>query len=343
MMRRKLPPYCNYERNRHGTVYVRFRRRGISRYFKSTPGTPEFNAEYAGFLSGLKTDIEGIGRERTRPGSIKALVALYYASPTFRGLAESTRTTYRGILNRFVGKHHDKQVRTLERRHVRTIIGSMADRPQAANNLLSVLRLILDLACDIDMVPVNVARGVKGYPTKTKGFHTWTEEEIARFMAHHPEGSRARLAVMLLLYTGQRRGDVVRIGWQHIRKGRLCITQSKTGEVVDIPVHPELLAELRCAPRDNLTLLVTKHGKPFTPAGFGNWFRDRCNEAGLKHCSSHGLRKALSRRLAESDRTPHQIQAVTGHTTLKEVERYTREANRADLADKAIGALKGTK
>jgi integrase len=82
--------------------------------------------------------------------------------------------------------------------------------------------------------------------------------------------------------------------------------------------------------------LVTEFGAPFTAAGFGNWFRDRCNEAGLKHCSFHGLRKAAATRLAEAGCTTEQIKAVTGHATLKEVGRYTKAADQARLARQAL-------
>jgi integrase/recombinase XerD len=111
---------------------------------------------------------------------------------------------------------------------------------------------------------------------------------------------------------------------------------------INVPVHPDLAAAIEAAPSGHLTFLVTALGKPFTPAGFGNWFRDRCNEAGLKHCSAHGLRKAAAARLAEHGATPHEIMAVTGHRTLEEVERYryTREAGRAGLADAAIAKLR---
>ena len=115
----------------------------------------------------------------------------------------------------------------------------------------------------------------------------------------------------------------------------------------DIPVHPALSQLLECAPRDQLVFLQTSFGKPFSDNGFGNWFRDRCNEAGLPQCTAHGLRKAAARRMAEAGCTPHEIKAVTGHSTLAEVARYTEAVNRAALADsgleKVLRAKSGTK
>jgi len=56
-------------------------------------------------------------------------------------------------------------------------------------------------------------------------------------------------------------------------------------------------------------------------------------------CVPHGLRKALQRKLAEHGATTKQMQAVSGHATLDEVERYSREAEQARLARDAIARL----
>ncbi|MGU3408215.1 tyrosine-type recombinase/integrase [Methylobacterium brachiatum] len=100
-------------------------------------------------------------------------------------------------------------------------------------------------------------------------------------------------------------------------------------------MFPDLAEAIAALPSSHLTFLVTDYGKPFSVAGFGNRFREWCDQAGLPHCSAHGLRKATASRLAKRGCTPHEIMAVTGHQTLEEVERYTREAQRAGLADSA--------
>lgn len=107
-----------------------------------------------------------------------------------------------------------------------------------------------------------------------------------------------------------------------------------------MPLHPDLKAVLDSLPLDNLTFLVTAQGKPFTPAGFTNWFREMAREAGLPdELSPHGLRKATCRRLAEAGCTPHEIMAISGHRSLAEVTRYTIEASRKDLAKRAVASL----
>jgi integrase len=149
----------------------------------------------------------------------------------------------------------------------------------------------------------------------------------------------------LLLYSACRREDVVRFGPQHIRQGRLQYRQAKNEHRnpidIDIPVHPDLAKTIAAAPARHLTFLVTEYGKPFSVAGFGAKFRDWCNQAGLPHCSAHGLRKAPAACLAERGASPHEIMAITGHQSLEEVERYTRAARKSKLADSAMSKLKG--
>jgi integrase/recombinase XerD len=109
---------------------------------------------------------------------------------------------------------------------------------------------------------------------------------------------------------------------------------------LDIPVHPDLLQVIQATPSKHLTFLTTKFGRAFTPSGFGNTFRAWCNQAGLRHCSAHGLRKAAAAWLAERGATAHEIMAITGHRSLEEVERYTRAARQGRLADAAMAKLK---
>jgi integrase len=156
------------------------------------------------------------------------------------------------------------------------------------------------------------------------------------FEARWPIGSRQRLGFDLLLYTAQRSDDVRRMTINQIARDRVIVRQGKTGQSVDIPQHPRLQASLAASEIGHLVLVTTQHGKPYTPKGFGNWIKDAAVKAGLPHCSAHGLRKAASRRVAEAGCTTHEIAAITGHQSLKEVERYTREANRRGLADGAM-------
>nr|CAD6427708.1 integrase [Rhizobium sp. Q54] len=268
-----------------------------------------------------------------------ALVISYYASPEFKGTASSTQQTYRGICERIRREHGERMVKDLKRQHVKAIIGKMSATPAAANNYLRMLRILMRYAIDVEWIQRDPTLKLKGYGNKSTGFHTWTEAEIAAFEARHPIGTKPRLAMALMLYTGQRRGDAVNLGWKDVSKNRIAVRQEKTGTPLAIKMHVSLVEALDMAPNDQATFLMTAFGKPFTPAGFGNWFRDRCNEAGLPHCSSHGLRKAAARRLAEAGNSANMIAAVTGHLSLKEVERYTRAADQEKMADAAVDTM----
>jgi integrase len=193
--------------------------------------------------------------------------------------------------------------------------------------------VLLDVAVTMKMRRDNPARGITLDPILTSGYHSWSEAELRQYEQHHPVGSKARLALALLLYTAQRRADVVALGPSNVRGGRLYFTQSKTGTAMDIPVAEPLAAIIAATPMVGVkTFLVTDYGKPFTPAGFGNWFRDRCNEVGLQHCSAHGLRKAFLRRMAEAGCSEDYIASISGYKDYREIRTYVQAANRARMA-----------
>lgn len=260
--RNGLPKHCSLVIDRHGKRRIRFRQKGFSTYLPYPPSGELFTKAYGAALSGLKDWHSNIGGERTRAGTFNALCVAYYRSPEFTGQRTTTQVTYRGIIERFRKKHGDKIVKDLRRDHVKSIIGGMAGRPHAANNLLSILKIMLDLALDNGWIPTNPARGVKGFAKKTAGFHSWTDDEIAAYKARHASGSKARLALALLLYTAQRRGDVIKMGWQHITDNKIRVVQGKTGAQLTLKVHPLLERELASIRHKNLTFIVTEYGAP---------------------------------------------------------------------------------
>lgn len=341
--RNGLPKHCSLVIDRHKKRRIRFRAKGIDTYLPYPPVGEEFSKAYANALAGVVEWQANIGASKVRFGSFDALAVSYYRSPQYTGLKDSTKNTYRRIIENFRQEHGKRMIRDLRREHVKAIIGKMADTPQVANRLLSLLKIMLDHALDNGWVAANPAQGVKGFSKKTKGFHTWTEQEIEAFEDRHPEGTKARLALILLLYTAQRRGDVVVMGWRHIKGKHIEVKQAKTGAELDLFMLPTLTEAIRPLARDKPTFLTTSFGKPFTAAGFGNWFRDRCNEAGLPHCSAHGLRKAAARRMAEGGMSGDIIKAVTGHSNLKQVSVYTAAANQIALAEKGLKAIAGKK
>jgi len=340
------PKYVQGFIDRHGKARFYFRRAGSKTVaLPGLPWSPEFMAAYTEALAGQPMQL---GRSRiAKAGSIQALAISYFQSADFGAMQPRTQRVYRNMIERFCEQQDKdgnpfggKPAATLRREHIVRLMAPKVDKPEAANMLRRVLRAMMKCAIDIGMRADDPTRDVKALQSKSDGFHSWTEAEIEQFEARHPVGTRPRLAFVLLLYTGQRRSDVVRMGRQHIRDGFISVRQQKTGAELAIPLHPELLATLSETPKDNLTFLTTQFGHPFTSNGFGNWFREQCDAAGLPGCSAHGLRKAAARRLAEAGCTAHEIAAITGHASLKQVVHYTKAVDQRRLASAAMEKVK---
>jgi integrase len=339
----RIRPYVHHWiDNRHGRAKGRyfFRRRGFKQVpLPGMPGQPQFEEAYQATLAGTPLP-STVGAKRVRVGSIDALVLTYFGSPAFMALKPSTQQIYRGIVEAFTKEHGSKPLALLTRQHIEMLLARKAKTPGAAAHWLRMIKTLMKFAVRSGMRTDDPARDVEFIQRKIAGFHTWTESEIEQFESAHPVGSKARLALALLLYTAQRRGDVVRMGRQHIRNGAIAVVQAKTGKPLMIPIHPTLQTIIEASPSEHLTLLTTFYGQPFTADGFGNWFRKQCDAAGLpKHCSAHGLRKAACRRLAEAGCSANVIASISGHKTLREVERYTKAADQERMARQGMAAM----
>jgi integrase len=340
---RRPPKFVHGFIDRHGKPRWYFRRAGFKQVrLPGLPWSPEFMSAYEAVLS--ETPRPEIGARRTKPGTVASAVAGYFGSATFANLAESTRRTRRQILERFRAEHGDKAIATLGKTHVERMVNAKAATPGAALNFLGALRALMRHAITVGLRADDPTVGIRGPKFKSAGFYTWTEADIAAFEAKHPVGTRARLALALLLYTAQRRADVIKMGRQHVRDGLIHVRQSKTGTTLAIPLHPELCRVLDATPAENMTFMTTTGGKPFHPDSFTHWFKRQCREAGLPvKASVHGLRKAACRRLAELGCSASVIASISGHSTLREVSRYTAAADQVRLARQGIEALTRTK
>jgi integrase len=225
------------------------------------------------------------------------------------------------------------------------------DYPDAANGRVKALRHVFAWALAEELVNIDPTAGIKKLRTKNPdGFHTWTVEEVQRYEARWPLGSKQRLALALLLYTGTRRSDAVRLGPPMAKQEILHFTEVKnatsraatpSGRAIKpkhrvIPILPELRAVIDVTIIGEETYLVNAYGKPFQPTSFGNSFRDWCDAAGLKQCSAHGLRKAGATIAAENGATATQLMAIYGWERLEQAELYTRAANRTRVAKDAM-------
>jgi integrase len=213
--------------------------------------------------------------------SLGAAVRGYISSAAFVALAPSSKRVRRDILEGLARERGYLPIAGMKRQHVNALLDAKAGLPGAALNLLSALRVLMRYAVDVGLRADNPTDGARRPKLREGGFYPWTEADIVAFEQRHPVGTKARLALALLLYTAQRRGDVIKFGRQHIRDGCIHLRQAKTGKALAIPVHPELKAILEAMPGDNLTLLVSQTGAPFSSDGFYAWFRRCCKEAGI--------------------------------------------------------------
>jgi len=332
-------------KDRHGKqrLYYRNRKTGGRRApLRGPEGSPEFWEDYQNAANGIVQSKPTLNRAEA--GTMRWLVEQYYQSAAFNEIGDTYKRTRRGILDKFCETHGTKRYAHLKARHIRKIRDSMFDRPGAANNLLKALRQVFKHAVNYDLLDINPLLAVeKLKPKKKGGFHAWELEEIEQFEAIHPIGTKARLALALLLYTGQRRGDMVRMGRQHVRDGWMRVVQGKGSKRLEVPYFDVLKEVIDASPVGDLTYLETDYGKPFTSNGFGNWFRDRCDEAGLPQCAAHGLRKASASRLAEIGCSTKEIMSITGHKSISEVQRYTEAAEQKKLAARVKERIDGQK
>ncbi|MDU7525189.1 MAG: hypothetical protein E7K72_28125, partial [Roseomonas mucosa] len=244
--------YVHEYYDRHGKLRCYFRRRGFPRTpLPGAIGSPEFMAAYGRALAG----------EAPKPAApeakdINALVTAFLRSSRFKKLRPASQRTYRAIMDGLRRDHGTKTVANLRPRHVRDLLDDKANTPTAANALRNVLRQLMAFAIERNWREDDPTEGVRKVQHRTDGHHAWTEDEIARFEGYWQPGTRARLALALLLHTGQRRGDVVKMGPAHLRTVQrggealtvLDVAQGKTGARLALPVSGELADALVSAP-----------------------------------------------------------------------------------------------
>src|SRR5262245_17966551 len=224
-----------------GRAHHYFRRAGFPRVrLPGLIGSAEFMRAYEAALGAAAPPI---GRDkRSKPGSVSAAIAAYYGSQAFRSLTGGKPAKRRAILERFREEHGQLSLAGMPKKFIVALLDTM--EPHSARNWLKALRGLLRWCVEHELCREDPTLGIKIKVPKSDGHHTWSEEEIAQFEAHYPIGSKARLAFALLLYTAQRRGDVVKMGRQHFRDGVLTVRQEKTGATLAIPIHAELQAAI---------------------------------------------------------------------------------------------------
>lgn len=261
-----------------------------------------------------------------------------YASdhnPGWKKLARRSKEIYLNGL-RYLHRFDDIEVRKITRPMVIQLRDDMYDMSGMCRVALTCLSNVLGYAHDRGWVEYNQALNIKGLPSP-KGIVRWSDDEIALFMDTAPK--ELRYAVALALYTGQRRSDLVRMRWPDYDGDFIKVRQQKTNRYLEIPVHKRLkvvLDEIERPTGKIDYILLNSHREPWQ----ADWLRERikrhCRAIGIKDRSIHGLRKSAASKLAEAGCTIHQIQAITGHTSVKEIENYTRAVDQRRLAQEAM-------
>ncbi len=341
-------PHIMRDKDRHGNVrfYVRIHGRKMVR-LREEPGSPAFLNEYTAALAAIKA---GAPPPNAQPATntLGWLVGQFLKSHPFRQLDARSQRVRDSILNECMAEPckpghafliRDIPLKMLEPKVLKVLRDRKSKTPGAANNRVRAFRAVIKWALEAEHIKTNPFEGVTPLKYKKQGFKAWTLDEVRQFEERHPVGSRPRLALALLLFTGVRRSDVVRLGPQHVKSDWLAFTTQKTDKTLQLPILPKLRAILDASPTGEAAFLETHLGEPFTAAGFGNWFRECCDRAGLKDCSAHGLRKAGATIAAENGATEKQLMAIFGWETARLASYYSKAADQKKLAGDAMHLL----
>ncbi len=337
-MPRPRPPYLTREITRHGRVvwYVRADRSRPRIRIRGEYGTPEFMAAYEAAIAGRPAPDRSA---RAATGTLEWLWNRYRETTAWSDLSLATRRQRENIFLRVLETAGREPFDKITRAHITAGRDRRRDTPAAARNFLKTMRGLFRWALEAGHVNTDPTAAVRS-PARPKGpgFPAWTEEDVDRYEARWPVGTKERVWFGVLLYTGLRRGDAVRLGKQHVRNGVATLRTEKSGIEVTIPILPALAKILEAGPCGDLAFVAGERGQPFTKESFGNVFREAAQAAGVNK-SAHGVRKIGATRAAENGATVAQLEAIFGWHGGRMAALYTRKADRARLATEAMDKL----
>lgn len=337
--------------DRHGNVRLYYRARGRKKVrLREKFGTAEFLVEYqcaqlnVPYLS-AKVKKESEKRPRTKSlaaGTFAGLCHMYYTRAAGT-ISADTMERRKRILEKICERYPDAMWADLTPRIVTEIRDEQAETPGARNNVVKAIGALFSWAKEAHIVETNPANGIRRLHAG-KSHHAWTMDEVRRYCEHHLPGTPAHRALVFLLFTGLRVGDVARLGWANVSgSDRLTTEPTKTAKSsavkIDIPILPPLRAEIDRTPKGQKTFLLSHYGRSMTSKTLGWRVSEWCNEAGLPHCSAHGLRKAGATIAAELGASEGQLMAIYGWTTLQQASHYTRSANRRRMSDSGMALV----
>ncbi|WP_375694421.1 tyrosine-type recombinase/integrase [Bartonella sp. AD24XZML] len=342
-MPKPRPPYLLKEVTRHNKIiwYVRIGH-GKRIRIRGTYGTQEFVDNYKSALA----ELQGIIPPKPKTGkliegSFAWLLKQYFNSVNWHSLAKATKRQRELILMKVCDSIGNIPYKAIEKKHIIAGVERRKETPSAAQNFLKALNGLFNWAIDQGLLENNPTIGVKRPALSNKdGFAVWTEDDVEKYYQRWSHGTHERVWVDVLLYTGLRRGDAVRIGWKDVNDNIIHLKTEKSQFKTDVflPILPELAETLKIGPIGNETFICGKNGNKLVKESFGNLFREACNTAGIKK-SAHGLRKLAATRAANSGATVSQLKAIFGWTEDKMASLYTKSADRKRLALEAIKKL----
>jgi integrase len=337
-MPRPRPPYLSREITRHGTAVWYVRRNRKRTRIKADYGTPAFDAEYQAAVAATT-----ISKDGTKPNTVAWLIERYRQTAAWQQqLSPSTRQQRERILTQIISAAGNRPVAAVTAAVVKAGRDKRAKTPAQARHFLETLRGLFRWAHDAQLVQIDPTSDVK-LPKKDKeGYRPWTEEDVAAYQPKWSIGTRERVWLDVLLYTGLRRGDAVRLGRQHIRDGVVTLKTEKNDTPVTLLILPALAETLAAGPCGDLAVIVGARGEPMAKKTFSNGFQKACRAAGVPG-SAHGIRKLAATRAANAGATVAQLQAIFGWTDAKMPTHYTRGADRRRLAMEGMSKLANVK
>ena len=336
-MPRSRPPHLHLEHTRHGkrVWYVRVDKGKRIRIFADY-GMPEFDEEYRAALANQPRRTRD-----TAAGTLAWLIERYRETAEWRALSLATRRQRENIILHVLETAGMQPFTKITKATIIAGRERRASTPSQARHFLDTMRGLFRWAADAGLVRSDPTQGVTNPRHKRgPGFIPWTEEHVAAYERRWPLGTRQRVWLDVLLYTGLRRGDAVRLGRQHVRDGVAAIKTEKSGFTVEvtIPILPVLKATLDAGPCGDLAFIAGARGEPLTKESFGNIFREACEAAGVPG-SAHGVRKIAATRAANAGATVAQLEAIFGWHGGGMASLYTRAADRRRLAIEAMHKL----
>jgi integrase len=340
-MPRPRPPHLLREITRHKRAvwYARVGH-GPRIRLKAPYGTPEFQAEYEAAIKGERVQ----SASTTPAGSLQWLYDRYRETAEWASLSPATRRQRENIMLHVLAKNGDADFRRITPASIASGMDRRKETPAQAQNFLKVMRSLFKWAHRAGHVALDPTSSVKDIRRKrTEGFKAWTEDDVVSYEARWPLGTKERVWLHVLLFTGLRRGDAVMVGKQHVKNGVIYIRTQKSGYETEVPMplHRSLAATLEAGPTGDLHFICGESGKPLTKESFGNLFREACNAAGVKK-SAHGLRKLAATRYADAGATVAELEALFGWHGGGMASLYTRDADRRRLAQQAAAKLART-